>query len=526
MLVIPWWLPTLVAVLCLLVGFILQVVAGRLRGEAAARKAGQLVKEARLEARNIVQAAKLEAEEEYRKRLGELEKEREKLAQEAAAQREDLKVREERVATRELNLDRKLALLERKEEKLEQGLAEVEQRRKDLEEKERELESLIRAEQEQLQKVSGWSREEARREFMRRLQEELKAESGALIKRMQEEARETAERRAREIITDAIVRYAGDQVNQVTTSTVALPSDEMKGRIIGKEGRNIRAFQAATGVDVLIDDTPEVVVLSCFDPVRREIARVALERLVADGRIQPASIEEAVKRAQEEMEARIREAGEQAVMDAGIRGVPPQVVAMLGRLKYRYSYGQNVLRHSVEMAHIMGMMAAELGLDPAVARRVGLFHDIGKALDHEHEGGHAVIGADFLRRQGESPLVYNAVAAHHGQVTAESPYAALAVAADAITAGRPGARVENTEQYLKRMEKLEQIAARFRGVNKCYAIQAGREIRVFVEPSKIDDNEAMQLARNISRMIEEEMEYPGQIKVTVIRETRCVEYAH
>ena len=525
MLTIPWWLPTLVAIACIFAGFALQLVASRLRGDAAVRRAGQILKEAKLEARNVIQQAGIEADREFKRRLEEIERLRRRAAEEAAEQREVLKAREQRVATRELNLDRKLALLDRKEEKLEQSLGEVEKRARELEAKRKELEELIASQQRELQRVSGLTRQEAREEFMHRLEEELRGECGALIRRMQEEARDSAARQAREIITEAIVRYAADQVNRVTTSSVPLPNDEMKGRIIGKEGRNIRAFQAATGVDVLIDDTPEVVVLSCFDPVRREIDRMALERLVTDGRIQPASIEEAVKWAREEMETRIRDAGEKAVMDAGISAVPPQIVHTLGRLEFRYSYGQNVLRHSVEMAHIMGVMAAELGLDPMIARRVGLFHDIGKALDHQHEGGHALIGADFLRKQGESALVFNAVAAHHGQVGAESPYAALAVAADAITAGRPGARVENTDQYLKRMAKLEEIAKRFRGVTKCYAIQAGREIRVFVEPSKIDDNEAMQLARNISKLIEEKMEYPGQIKVTVIRETRCIEFA-
>ena len=299
----------------------------------------------------------------------------------------------------------------------------------------------------------------------------------------------------------------------------------MKGRIIGKEGRNIRSLESVTGVDILIDDTPEVVVISGFDPLRREIAKIALERLLVDGRIHPARIEEVVAKVREEINDAIREAGEQAIYELGIHSVDPELVRTVGRLKYRHSYGQNVLRHSIEMAHLMGMMAADLKLDIDIAKRIGLFHDIGKALDHQYEGSHALIGAELLRKYGEQAVVVNAVAAHHDDVAPDGPYAVLASAADAITASRPGARSETTEIYLKRLEKMEEIASGFKGVEKCYAIQAGREIRVIIEPAKIDDNQAMQLARNVARQIEENLEYPGQIKVTVIRETRCVEYA-
>jgi ribonuclease Y len=360
---------------------------------------------------------------------------------------------------------------------------------------------------------------------MQQLEQDLQSESGNLIRRIQEDTKDRAEREARRIITMAIERYAGDQVNEMTTSTVTLPSDDMKGRIIGREGRNIRSFEAATGVNILIDDTPEVVVISGFDPLRREIARIALERLIEDGRIHPARIEEVVDKVQAEVEETIRHAGEEAIYDLGLQGVAPELVRTLGRLKFRHSYGQNVLKHSIEMGHLMGTMASELRLDSAQAKRIGLFHDIGKALDHKVEGGHAIIGADLLKRHGESAVVYNAVAAHHGEVEPESLYANLTIAADAITAARPGARSETTEIYLKRLEKLEEISNQFRGVEKSYAIQAGREIRVLVEPTKIDDNEAMQMARNISKQIEQELQYPGQIRVTVIRETRCVEYA-
>ncbi|MBN1269511.1 MAG: ribonuclease Y, partial [Kiritimatiellae bacterium] len=429
------------------------------------------------------------------------------------------------VARRETNLDRKIALLDTKEAKLEQQLAELGEQKTALQHRDEELQQLTAREEETLQRIAALSPEQARETIMKQMEEEMRAEGGALLRRIQEETRATAEREAREIITTAIERYAAAQAGEITTCTVNLPNDEMKGRIIGREGRNIRALEAATGVDILIDDTPEVVVISGFDPLRREVARLSLERLIADGRIQPARIEEVVHKVQEEIDDAIRAAGEQAIYDLGLQGVDPELVRTLGRLKFRHSFSQNVLQHSIEMGHLMGMMAADLGLDPATAKRVGLFHDIGKALDHQIEGAHAVIGADLLRKHGEPQTVYNAVAAHHHEVEAGSPYAALAAAADAITASRPGARSENTEIYLKRLEKLEAIANSFRGVEKSYAIQAGREIRVIVEPSKIDDNDAMQMARNISKQVAQELEFPGQIKVTVIRETRCIEYA-
>jgi ribonuclease Y len=342
---------------------------------------------------------------------------------------------------------------------------------------------------------------------------------------MQEEAKETADREARKIVATAIQRSGTSHAGGMMTSTVAIPGEDMKGRIIGRDGRNIRSLEALTGVNILIDDTPEAVVISGFDPIRREIARQSLEELINDGRIHPARIEEIVAKVRENMDETIRLSGEQACFECGVQGVDPEILRMVGRLAFRTSYTQNVLRHSVEVSHLMGVMAGELGLDVAQAKRIGLFHDIGKAMDHDVEGGHAVIGADLLKRHNEPAVIVNAVAAHHEEVAPESLYALLSSAADAISSSRLGARSETTDIYVKRLEKLEGIASGFEGVNKSYAIHAGREIRVIVEPEKIDDNAAMVLARNISKKIEADLQYPGQIRVTVIRETRCVEYA-
>jgi ribonuclease Y len=376
-----------------------------------------------------------------------------------------------------------------------------------------------------IEKVADLSREDARKKLLRNLKDDMKSECNSIIRHITNDAKAQGEKQARKIISLAIERYAAEQVNDITTSSVSLPNDDMKGRIIGREGRNIRSIEAETGCNILIDETPEVVVISCFDPLRREIARISMERLIADGRIHPARIEEITAKVKEEIEIAIREAGEEAVYDLKLQGVPPELVRTLGRLKFRHSFSQNVLKHSIEMGHIMGIMAAELGLDQDLAKRIGLFHDIGKALDHAVEGSHAIIGANLLKKHGEKQVVCNAVAAHHEEVEGQSVYATLASAADAITAARPGARSETTDLYLKRLEKLEKIAMGFRGVTKCYAIHAGRELRVLVEPAKIDDHEALQMARNISKQIQEHVKYPGKIKVAVIRETRCVEYA-
>jgi len=466
----------------------------------AQREAEAIIREGKLQARDAVHQA------------------REQFDVDTRARRQELKDLEDRLIQREAGIDRKLESLDRRLEDLDaqKALLAAEQR---------ELDDLRAQHIQRLQEVTGLDRTTAETRLLQELERDLKAESATLVRRMQQDAHETAERDARKIIALAVERYASEQVNEMTTCAVSLPGEEMKGRIIGKEGRNIRAIEAATGVNILIDDTPETVVISGFDPLRREIARQSLEQLIADGRIHPARIEEVVHKVQSEIAGIIRTSGANALFELGLHGIEPAVEEMIGRLKFRHSYGQNVLKHSVEMGHLMGMMASELGLDAAIARRVGLLHDIGKAMDHAIEGSHALIGADFLKKHGETALVVNAVAAHHNEVEAESIYAILARAGDAMTASRPGARSENTEIYLKRLEKLEQIAGSFRGVSRCYAIQAGREVRVFVEPKSIDDHEALLLARNISRQIEHDMQYPGQIKVTVVRETRCVEYA-
>ena len=513
------WMPTVFAFLLMVLGFYTRALLARAHAHTIEKNAEFTLKKAKNDAEIILKEAQIQARDEVLRA-------REAFETEIRSRRQELMALEERISARETNLDRKLGVLDKKEQTLDDRVADLEKAREALRSREAEVQAVVDQERAKLQEVAGLSQEEARRILMQKVEEELRSETGAMIRRYQEEAKTGAEKDAREIITTAIQRYAAAQVAEITTSTLNLPSDEMKGRIIGREGRNIRALEAATGVSFLIDDTPEVVVISSFDPMRREIARVSLERLMADGRIHPARIEEVVTKVREETDEVTRAAGEEAIFELGLQGVAPELVRTLGRLKFRHSFAQNVLRHSVETAHLMAMMASDLGLDPVIAKRVGLFHDIGKALDHQVEGNHAIIGADLLRRCGEPAAVVNAVAAHHGEVeSGGNIFAVLATAADAISASRPGSRSETTAIYLKRLEKLEEIASSFRGVEKSYAMQAGREIRVIVEPGKIDDNEAMQMARNISKQIEQEMKYPGQIKITVIRETRCVEYA-
>lgn len=499
-------------------GYGLRGMIGRWQAEAIEKRAQAHLAEAESEVKSKLKEAEILVR-------AEVVKVREEFEKSTKSKRKELQDVEDRLTVREENLDKKLVLLDKKE-------LLVNQKQENLQTKTAELvvrcaaaDKLTADAQARLQRLAGMTTEEARRDILQRIEKDARAEASGLIRRLQEEARETSEREARKIISQAIQRYAVSHAGEMLTCTVQLAGDEIKGRIIGREGRNIRALETATGVTMLVDDTPEAVVISGFDPIRREIARQALEQLVADGRIHPARIEEVVAKVQENMAETIRLAGETAAYDAKVPGVPVELLRMLGRLKFRTSYAQNVLQHSLEVCHLMSVMAGELGLDAALARRAGLFHDIGKAMDHEVEGGHATIGADFLKRLGEDPVVVNAAAAHHQDVEAETPYAVLCSAADAISGSRPGARMETASIYVQRLEKLEAIANSFEGVRNTFAIQAGREVRVVVDPVQIDDNAAMLLARDISHKIETDLKYPGQIRVVVIREKRCVEYA-
>jgi ribonuclease Y len=450
---------------------------------------------------------------------------RQDFERETKDRRQEILNSEKRLAQKEENIDRRLELLEKKEKETESRQENIKRQEESIKQKDNQLHLLIAEEKERLQKISSLSAEEAKQILLNRLNEELNTEKAVFIKKQEEELRSIMDKKAKEIITMAIQRCAAEHTVESTVSVVALPNDDMKGRVIGREGRNIRALEMATGVDVIIDDTPEAVTLSAFDTVRREVARLSLEKLIADGRIHPGRIEEIVEKTKKEMDEKIREEGERAAFEAGVDNLHPELIKLIGRLKYRTSFGQNALQHSKEVAFLLGMMASELSLDFKLARRIGLLHDIGKAMDHQIEGTHARIGADLARKYNESPEVLASIEAHHEETEPKSFYAVLAVAADAISAARPGARRETLETYIKRLDKLESIANLFKGVEKSYAIQAGREIRVIVEPQKISDSDAVNLARDIRKKIEEGMEYPGQIKVTVIRETRAIEYA-
>ncbi len=476
--------------------------------EAAAKK---IIEEANQEANSLKREQQLEAKEEAHRLRTELERE-------SKERRSELQRMERRLDQKEESLDRKLSNLERKEEELRQ----LEEDNKAIR---GELDRLQEQQLAELERVSGMSTDEAKDVLLQRVRNEIEHEMICMVKDMESQAKADGEKKAREIVTLAIQRYAADHVSESTVSVVSLPNDEMKGRIIGREGRNIRALETLTGIDLIIDDTPEAVIVSGFDPIRREVARLALEKLVSDGRIHPARIEEIVEKTRKEVDAQIKEEGERATFESRVHGLHPDLVVLLGKLRYRTSYGQNVLQHSIEVSHLAGIMAAELGLDVTFAKRAGLLHDIGKAIDHETEGSHIQIGAELAKKYKESPGIVNAVEAHHGDVDFNTLEAVLIQSADAISAVMPGARRETLENYIKRLEKLENIADSFEGVEKSYAIHAGREIRIMVKPDRIDDYTSIQVARDIVKKIESELEYPGQIKVTVIRETRAVDYA-
>ncbi len=466
-----------------------------------------VLKEAEVKAKDLLVEARAEAEREIREL------------------RKDLAGLESKLEGREETFERRLEAFEHREADLNRRDQGLRGREKSLVDKEAERQALIDEARHKLEQVAGLTGEEAKRSLTDEMIEEARHDAAKHIRIVEEEAREEADRRAKRIISIAIERLAGEFITERAVSVVALPSDDMKGRIIGREGRNIRAIEAATGVDIIIDDTPEAVVLSCHNPIRREIARVALDQLIADGRIHPGRIEEVVRKAEQQVEESIRDAGQKAIIEVGVHGIHPELVKLLGMLKYRYSYAQNVLMHSIEAAFICGAMAAELGLNERQARRAALLHDIGKALTHEVEGSHALIGAELARKYGESAKIVNAIAAHHEEVKAETILAPLVDAADALSGARPGARREVLESYVKRLEDLEKIAKSFKGVEKCFAVQAGREMRVIVEPGKVSDEETSVLAREVAKKIETEMTYPGQIRVTVIRETRATELA-
>ena len=509
--------------LIIFVTFLISLILGFVIGTIVRKKiAESKIQSAEQEAKRLVDLAKVEAEnmkkEEIFKAKEEIMNSRKELDQEIKERRSEVQKQESRMIQKEENLDRRSENLEKKEKSLEQEERSIEIQKN-------EVEELKVKELEELQKISGLSTEEAKEFLLTQMESEITSEKAKLIKDLNQKAKEEANKNAKELISYAVQKCAADHTSETTVSIVNLPSDDMKGRIIGREGRNIKALETLTGIDLIIDDTPEAVILSGFDPLRREVARLTLEKLIDDGRIHPAKIEEMFEKAKEELAQIIKDEGERAALETGVNNLHPDIIKLLGKLKYRTSYGQNVLSHSIEVSNLARIMAEELGLDAKRARRAGLLHDIGKALDHDMEGTHVQIGVDILKKYKENPLVINAVEAHHGDVEPQTMEAVLVQAADAISASRPGARRETLEAYIKRLETLESIADSFDGVEKSFAIQAGREVRIIVKPDKISDEQMTVLAREISKRIEDEMDYPGQIKVNIIREKRVVDYA-
>ena len=492
-------------------GIIIRKKSAESKIKGAENEANRILSNAKMEAENAKKEEILKAKEEVLQSKNELEKE-------IKERRSEVQQQEKRLFQREGALERRSDNFEKKERELERNTQELERKRKTLDE-------MYSREIQELQRISGLSREEAKKILLQQLDKTLFDEKATLIKAAENDMKNTVNKKAKEMISYAIQKCAADHTSETTVSVVALPNDDMKGRIIGREGRNIKLLETLTGIDLIIDDTPEAVILSGFDPLRREVARIALEKLIEDGRIHPAKIEEMVEKAKEEIEETIKEEGERAVLETGVHGLHQDVVRLLGKLRYRTSYGQNVLNHSIEVSNLARIMAEELGLDPKVARRAGLLHDIGKALDHDMEGTHVQLGVDILKKYKENDIILNAVEAHHGDVEPRSLEAVLVQAADAISASRPGARRETLETYIKRLEQLESIADSFDGVEKSYAIQAGREVRLVVKPEKVSDSQMVTMAREVAQRVESEMEYPGQIKVNVIRETRAIDYA-
>lgn len=517
---LPIWITVIVGAVALFVGVV--VIGIPVGVQMRKRTAEKEISSAEDEAKRIINEAIKSAESKKREALVEAKEEilkaRNDFERDSKEQRAELQKQERRLQQKEENIDRKTENIEKKEETIQHKLTALEEERES-------IATVKRAQMEVLERISGFTAEEAKNYLINQLEAEVTHESAMKIREIESQLKEEADTKAKEILSLAIQRCAADHVAEATVSVVALPNDEMKGRIIGREGRNIRTLETMTGVDLIIDDTPEAITVSCFDPVRREIARIALEKLIVDGRIHPARIEEMVEKAKREVDATIKAEGERAVFETNVHGLHPELVKLLGRMRYRTSYGQNVLNHSIEVAHLAGLMAAELGADVTAAKRAGLLHDLGKSIDHEVEGSHVAIGVELARKYKENEDIVHAIEAHHNDVEPHTVVACLVQAADAVSAARPGARRENLENYIKRLEKLEEVTSSFPGVEKSFAIQAGREVRIMVAPDKVSEDQMVLLARDIAKKIEEELEYPGQIKINMIRETKVIEYA-